>query len=498
MGLKRSMRFLGIAVVLATLMALLTVAPVVAQTGTNTGTGTATTGTATTGTSVAGTTSNPGAAPSAPTQRDVTAVPGANISSGGASLTGDVTTTVQRIVRPDGTQTGGRVVVIGKNFAAGELVSLYITLPDGRVFPLFNVNSQLNPPACCPQSDETLADGTGGFNATLQFGPVTLSSSDVRGGLPSNLGSLTDGVRYTDTIFLLPGELAASVPPTGVYTVSAQGRVSLAKASFQVTVNPGPATNQFSSTTSTATLTVLTTIGRQSSAKQTDPDRTDVNPNVDIAGNGFIPGEPVSFWVTLPDGSVVPLSTVSADDGGTAFIQLEVLTGKFPTGTLQFSARGNTSNYLTIGSFLLLPGGLSQSAGGATLTASYLGAPQSLSAGSIPGLAGFYASDFLLLTARGFRPTETVTFFQTFPDQSVHFIATVRTDTAGAAVVVLPTFPGPLNAARNGFLGDAVKYLVPFPGGLGAFPIGRQYFSARGDSSGRIATTPFDILPAQA
>ncbi len=442
MSLKRSMRFLGVTLVMATLMAFITVAPVAAA----------------------------------------------------PSLTGDVTTAVQRIVRPDGTQTGGRVVIIGKDFAPGELVSLYVTLPDGRVYPLFNRNSTINPPACCPQSDETLADGTGGFSATLQVGPIT----NPEGSLPTNLGSLTDGVRYTDTIFLLPGEFAGSVPPTGVWTISAQGRVSLSKASFQVTINPGPASNQFASTTTTATLTVLTTIGRQAAAKQTDPDRTDVNPNVDIAGNGFIPGEPVSFWATLPDGSVVPLSTVSADDGGTAFIQMELLTGKFPTGNIQFSARGNTSNYLAIGAFLLQAGGLSQSAGGSTLTASYLGAPQTVSAGTVPGLQGFFASDFLLLTARGYRGTETITFFQTFPDQTVHFIATIRADTAGSAVAVLPLFPGPLNSTRTGFLGDAVKYLVPFPSGLSGFPIGRHYFSARGDSSGRIATTPFDILPAQA
>jgi hypothetical protein len=33
-------------------------------------------------------------------------------------------------------------------------------------------------------------------------------------------------------------------------------------------------------------------------------------------GKGFGPGEPVSFWDTYPDGSVVALSTLNADDGG--------------------------------------------------------------------------------------------------------------------------------------------------------------------------------------
>lgn len=444
MGLKRSMRFLGVTVIMATLAAFLTVAPVAAA----------------------------------------------------PALVVDTNSIVQRIVRPDGGTSGGQVYVSGKSFAPGELVSLYVTLPDGRVFPLYNLVSALNPPACCPQSDEVLADGTGGFSALLRFGPVNQQQ-----GFPTTLGGLTDGVRYTDTIFLLPGEFANGVPPIGVYTISAQGRTSLAKATVTLTVNPGPAGNNFGATTTTGTLTVLTTIGRLSSAKQTDPDRTDVNPNVDVAANGYIPGEPVSFWATLPDGSVVPFSTVGADDGGTAFIQVELLTGKFPTGQISFTARGNTSNYVTIGSFLLLPGELAASNNpGITITASFLGAPQSIPS-STPvqaGLPGFFSSDFLLLTARGFRANETITFFQTFPDQTAHFIATIRANEAGAAVAVLPLFPGPLNSQRTGALGDAVRYLVPFPGGVnGNIPVGRSFFTARGDASGKSAITSFDILPSQ-
>ena len=418
------------------------------------------------------------------------------------ALVANTNAIVQRITRPNGGTTGGEVFISGKDFAPGELVSLFITLPDGRVFPAFNLNSALNAgnmpsPPCCPQSDQVLADGTGGFTVTLRFGAGTAQL------LPTTIGSLTDGVRYTDTIFLLPGEFQNAVPPTGVYTITAQGRTSLARAATTVRLDPGPAGNNFGATTTTGTLTILTTIGRLPSARQTDPDRTDTNPNVDIAANGYIPGEPVSFFATLPDGSVVPFSTIAADDGGTAFIQVELLTGKFPTGEIKFTARGNTSNYVTIGSFLLLPGGiLNSTSPGITITASFLGAPQTVpgyNAGNpvIPGLPGFFSSDFLLLTARGFRPTETVTFWQTFPDQTAHFVATIRTNEAGAAVAVLPLFPGPLNAAKTGALGDAVRYLVPFPSGIdGRLPVGRHFFSVRGDSSSRTAITSFDILPA--
>ncbi len=425
----------------------------------------------------------------------------APVQAQGPALITNTNSILQRITRPNGGTTGGEIYVSGKAFAAGELVSLYLTLPDGRVFPAFNLNSAANnppqpSPPCCPQSDEVLADGTGGFTVLLRFGPVTSGQA-----LPTTLGSLTDGVRFTDTIFVLPTEFAAGVPPTGVYTVSGVGRTSLAKATTTFRIDPGPAGNNFGATTTTGSLTVLTTIGRQTTARQTDPGRLDINPNVDLAANGYIPGEPVSFFATLPDGSVVPFSTIAADDGGTAFIQVELLTGKFPTGMISFTARGNVSNYLTIGRFVLLPGNILTDTGlGFTITASFLGAPQTVPGSNpvIPGLPGFFSSDFLLLTARGFRATETVTFWQTFPDQTAHFLATIKTNEAGAAVAVLPLFPGPLNAqpTRAQALGDAVRYLVPFPGGIdGRLPVGRHFFSVRGDLSGRTAITSFDILP---
>lgn len=454
MGFKRSMRFLGVTLVMVTLLSMIETAPVSAQ---------------------------------------------------GPAIVTNVNSITQRITRPNGGTTGGEIYVSGKAFAAGELVSLYITLPDGRVFAAFNLNAAANnppvpSPPCCPQSDEVLADGTGGWTVVLRFGPVVSGQA-----LPSTLGSLTDGVRFTDTIFVLPTEFAAGVPPIGVYTISGVGRTSLAKATTTFQITPGPGGNNFGATTTTGSLTVLTTIGRMTAGRQVDPGRQDINPNVDLAGNGFIPGEPVSFFATLPDGSVVPFSTIAADDGGTAFIQVELLTGKFPTGNIQFTARGNTSNYVVIGGFMLLPGNISSSLNpGTTITASFLGAPQTVPGFTgggplIPGQPGFFSSDFLLLTGRGFRAGETVTFWQTFPDQTAHFLATIKTNEAGAAVAVLPLFPGPLNAqpTRAQALGDAVRYLVPFPGGIdGRLPVGRHFFSARGDQSGLTAVTSFDILPS--
>jgi hypothetical protein len=458
-GLKRSFRFLGVTVVMATLLSFIALAPVAADTA-------------------------------------------------GATLKNNRPNgTTQRVVLSDGTNTGDTVDFIGNGFGPGEVVSIYVTFPDGRVFPVTTVSNVA--PLCCPQTDEVLADGTGSFTFRLRFGPLVANQS-----YPSTTGSLTDGVQYTDNIFVLPGEFTNAVPPYGNYTVTAIGRVSLQKASSSFNIKASTA-DDFART-STGTLIVYTTIGHKNSARQVDPliapnCPTTVangcgtngsiadNPNVDIACNGLIPGEPVSFWDTYPDGSVVALSTLNADDGGTALIQLDLLTGKFPTGLHTFSCRGNTSNYVDTGAFLLLPGGISSQTALGTLTCSYAGANQAVANPAFPQLPSFFASDFLICTARNMRPNETVTFWQTFPDQTAHGLATVKSDAAGVAVLVIQLFPGPIaNANAKSALGDAALYQIAYPAGVdGRIPVGRHYFSARGDNSGRTASTSFQLLSSQ-
>ncbi len=448
MGLKRTLRFLGITLAMTALLAFIAGAPVAADTA-------------------------------------------------GATLKADKTTTTQRVRLSDGTNSGDTVQFVGNGFGPGEVVSIYVTLPDGRVFPVVNLNGIANPPQCCAQNDEVLADGTGSFFFRLRFGPI-LNANQT---LPSTTGSATDGTQFTDNIFSLPAEFVSAVPPYGKYTVTTLGRVSLQKASTSFTITASAA-DDFSRST-TGTLAVFTTIGHKTSAKQVDPELAPSgvadNPNVDIACNGLIPGEFVNFWDTYPDGTVISLSTVAADDGGTALIQLDLLTGKFPTGLHTFSCRGAQSNYVMTGSFLLLPGGISSQSSIGTLTVSFVGAPQAVANATFPQLPSFFASDYLLVTARNFRPNETVTFWQTFPDQTAHFLATVKANEAGVAVVVIQLFPGPINfQVGKAILGDAALYQIAYPAGVdGRIPVGRQFFSARGDSTQRTASAPFDLIPSQ-
>jgi hypothetical protein len=398
---------------------------------------------------------------------------------------------------------------VGTGFGPGEVVSLYVTFPDGRVFAPVNRNKDAVSPRCCPQNDEVLADGIGSFTFELIF--------DQNQHYPTTTGSATDGVQYTSSIFVLPAEFAAGNVPNGNYTATALGRVSLQKATAPFTIYPaGPPDFLDGSITSTGTLMVYTTIGHKNAARQVDPlvapncpvsvangcganGSISDNPNVDVACNGFIPGEAVSFWDTYPDGSVVSLSTITADDGGTALIQVDLLTGKFPVGLHTFSCRGNTSNYVNTGAFLLLPGGISGQSSLGTMTCSYAGANQAVANPAFPQLPAFFASDFLICTARNFRPNETVDFWQTFPDQTTHNLADVKSDAAGVAVLVIQLFPGPL-AYQNGkaVLGDAAIYQIAYPAGVdGRIPVGTHSFSARGDNSGRVASTPFQLLPSQ-
>ncbi|MDQ2785857.1 MAG: hypothetical protein M3Y58_12730 [Chloroflexota bacterium] len=394
---------------------------------------------------------------------------------------------------PSNIENGGSEDFVGTGFGPGEVVSLFLTFPDGRVFPVMDNEGT----DCCPQTDETLADTTGGIHFEILF--------DQFQNYPTTTGSATDGTQFTNNIFTLPAEFATGAIPYGSYTVTAIGRVSLQKATSTIKIIP-PSGPDFvdGSTTSTGTLAVYTTIGHRTSSKQVDPGLSPTgvvdNPNVDIACNGMIPGEFVTFWDTYPDGSVVSLSTLTADDGGGAVLQLDLLTGKFPTGLHTFSCRGNQSNYVMTGSFLVLPGGISSQSSIGTLTASFVGAPQAVANATFPQLPSFFASDYLLLTARDFRPNETVTFWQTFPDQTAHFLATVKANEAGAAVVVIQLFPGPINyQAGKAILGDAALYQIAYPAGVdGRIPVGRQYFSARGDSTQRTASYPFDLIASQA
>ncbi|RRR73883.1 MAG: hypothetical protein EI684_08185 [Candidatus Viridilinea halotolerans] len=87
----------------------------------------------------------------------------------------------------------------------------------------------------------------------------------------------------------------------------------------------------------------LTTI--PSSARQLDV--------ITLIGTGFLPGERVSLWITLPDGVVLSLFQGTTVDGSFAE---DIFLPPLATGRHYFSAYGQTSGQRAVAAFDLLPG----------------------------------------------------------------------------------------------------------------------------------------------
>lgn len=296
----------------------------------------------------------------------------------------------QRVTLSDGTRIGGEVTFAGAGFAPGALISIFVTYPDGTVVPAVNVATIGKTLPCCMGKDQTFADGTGSFSFTLRFGnDIDAPRTDATPASSASTRGLSEGqvflVRSTDTNI---------TPPNGLYGITATGsRPFTSGTPTPLPSTPdaerdegNPSTEDITRTATTAitilgstrddfsrsttgAMTVYTTVGHKTFGKHFDFDTrlpssfdksdsriTAPNANVDIACNGLIPGERVTFWDTLPDGSAYWLTTIVADDGGTGFIQVELLTGGFPEGLHTFSCRGNTSNYVFSNSFLVMPG----------------------------------------------------------------------------------------------------------------------------------------------
>jgi hypothetical protein len=80
---------------------------------------------------------------------------------------------------------------------------------------------------------------------------------------------------------------------------------------------------------------------------------------VTMTGRGFAPGELVSLWLTLPDGSVVRLYEGVTESGAfqeEIYLPAVIPEGGLPAGHHNFSAYGNTSGRRAITTLELLPG----------------------------------------------------------------------------------------------------------------------------------------------
>jgi hypothetical protein len=186
----------------------------------------------------------------------------------------------------DGTQ-GESFMVTGSGYHMRELVSIWITLPDGTVQHVANKR----------------AKSDGSWSASLSF-----SEKD----------------------------------PIGQYFVTGYGVMSerTGVASFIVTGG------DFTAAAGTASLVA-------------SPSHTEQLEVVELYGSGFTPGEEVSIWITMSDGTVWFARTVIAMDGTfveAGYMPASVPDNGFPIGTTTFTAYGQTSNLVATASVELHAG----------------------------------------------------------------------------------------------------------------------------------------------
>ncbi len=74
---------------------------------------------------------------------------------------------------------------------------------------------------------------------------------------------------------------------------------------------------------------------------------------VTLIGTGFLPGEKISLWITLPNGVVLSLFSGITQDGT---FEEEVTVPPLPIGTHYISAYGHTSGIRAVATLELLPG----------------------------------------------------------------------------------------------------------------------------------------------
>jgi hypothetical protein len=285
-----------------------------------------------------------------------------------------------------------------------------------------------------PQS--TLSTGT---PSTPQESTVTLTGTGFAPGEPVALWQT-----YPDFTVYGLGEIAADESgafaysvflgqelPVGRHTITARGALSGREEylDLELTLARGPEPTQ------PALLSATPFAERQGAT-------------VTLSGSGFGAGETVALWGRYPDGGAFDLATVASDGAGNFEVLLAF--GGNPVGTYVFSAQGLASGRFTYAEMLLEVNDLTPATGPAALAARPLEGAQQRA---------------VAIEANGFEPGEAVTIWTTMPDASTSELALVSANELGAFYLEL-------------LLDETV-------------PVGQHVFSAFGNTSGKLATTPY-------
>lgn len=278
------------------------------------------------------------------------------------------------------------VTLIGSGFSPGEIVSVWITYPDLRVFGVAEVEANGDGSFDYPYLPDFLGatfTPTGRYTYTA-FGQssgrevyavvdvaidqapgtsagVALTAEpgrDSQGSYYVFRGSGYRGgeevafwLRYPNNTVVDMGRVEAGPggqveyllyvggSAVGRYALTARGLESAANgiAEFDVLVD------DLTAEAGRATLTVGPTPDTQRSYAV-------------FSGSGFRPSEIVTVWVTLPDYSTLWVGDVQADDDG-AFSATLFLSEREPVGARTYTAYGNLSGLQGVASYTLQPGG---------------------------------------------------------------------------------------------------------------------------------------------
>ncbi|MGQ9548812.1 MAG: hypothetical protein ACUVSY_06860 [Roseiflexus sp.] len=295
----------------------------------------------------------------------------------------------------------------GTNFFPNEVISIWITQPDGAVldypqqvasdignfqssFIFTNVH----------QTGKYTFTALGTLSGYQVFAPFELRArsstpsgwAQLRVAYPAQLSTRQNGgIAITGALFspgeyvglwmTLPNNAVRSLPtqvadgngdffvvidlderlPTGRYSITAKGVSSgrLQIAGFDVTPgsfqpapvdNPaGPVPAVVESNTGNAGFGALTTEGSARVAV-TFADRSGATDIVRVEGSGYAPNEPIGIWMTFPNGDVLGMASLNVDAGGAFSVDVD-LGVILAAGRYRVSVQGVESNRLVIVAF---------------------------------------------------------------------------------------------------------------------------------------------------
>lgn len=243
----------------------------------------------------------PTAAPTAGAPPATVAPPAATPTqvSGGGDPCSDVPASTDMVVTPKCGPGGTHFTFVGSGFQPGEAVGRYYTAPNGQV---------------SAGTSQSIADGNGGVDGISLY---TISSS------PQGIWAGTfEGVRSHHkaiAFFRVTGSQAAPTPASSNCDLSGN--------------------------------------------KDGSASKTDIHPGDEliVRANGFIPGEAISFYFTLPNGSVFgtanPLKGEVNADGSIGPLNFGPLPAEFfqSPGTWAVSFQGARSTHVSIIKFCVVP-----------------------------------------------------------------------------------------------------------------------------------------------